>query len=86
MRGDKLRRKEKKGHQEERGRKKENNRNTGFKDGLENVQQTEIHWSLSSVGVCARRSRLHENQVTDVDLMNGMLPKGHLFGSSCGSF
>lgn len=86
MRGDKLWRKGKEMHQEERGRNKENNRNNDFKDRLENVQQTEILRSLSSVGVCARRSQLLEIQVTDVDLMNGMLPKGHLFGSSCGSF
>lgn len=83
MWGDKVWRQEKKRHQEERGRNKENN---DFKDGLENIQQTEMLRSLSSVGMCARRSQLHENQVTDVDLMNGMLPKGRLFGSSCGSF
>lgn len=52
MRGDKLWRKEKKRHQEERRRNKENNRNHGFKDGLESVQQTETLRSLASVGVC----------------------------------
>lgn len=80
MRGDKLWRKEKKRHQEERGRNKENNRNNGFKDGLESVQH------IACKQKCPRCTQLHENQVTDVDVMNGMLPKGHLFGSSCGSF
>lgn len=37
-----------------------------------------MFWSLLSVGVCELHTHLHEKEVTDVELMNGLSPKGRL--------